>query len=81
MGKVSQKNTEIGYLRDFFRVDKGRAKHSGGTGLGLAISKHLARLMGYEVGMKPNKPNGSRFWISVNYASSEEEKSLTPELA
>ena len=37
--------------------------------------------MGYEVGMKPNKPNGSRFWISVNYASSEEEKSLTPELA
>ena len=80
-GKGIPKKYRDRVFERFFRVDKGRAKHSGGTGLGLAISKHLARLMGYEVGMKPNKPNGSRFWISVNYASSEEEKSLTPELA
>jgi two-component system phosphate regulon sensor histidine kinase PhoR len=64
----------------FFRVDRGRAKQSGGTGLGLAISKHLARLMGYEIGMKPNKPSGCRFWIEINYLVNEEKVSLNSEL-
>jgi len=64
----------------FFRVDRGRAKQSGGTGLGLAISKHLARLMGYEIGMQPNKPNGCKFWIEINYLLNEEKVSLNSEL-
>ena len=64
----------------FFRVDRGRAKQSGGTGLGLAISKHLARLIGYAIGMKPNKPSGCRFWIEINYLVNEEKVALNSEL-
>jgi two-component system phosphate regulon sensor histidine kinase PhoR len=49
----------------FYRVDPGRAREVGGTGLGLAIVKHLAEAMGGSVGMEPNVPRGSVFWIAL----------------
>jgi two-component system phosphate regulon sensor histidine kinase PhoR len=49
----------------FYRVDKGRSRSDGGTGLGLAIVKHLVNAMGGEVGMEPNFPTGSVFWLTV----------------
>ncbi|MBV70935.1 MAG: hypothetical protein CMH52_06245 [Myxococcales bacterium] len=49
----------------FYRVDKGRSKHMGGTGLGLSIVKHLVINMEGEVGMRPNKPTGSIFWLHL----------------
>ena len=49
----------------FYRVDSGRAREVGGTGLGLAIVKHLAEAMNGTVGMMPNEPRGSVFWLSL----------------
>jgi signal transduction histidine kinase len=49
----------------FYRVDKGRSRASGGTGLGLSIVKHLVNNMGGQVGMEPNRPTGSVFWITL----------------
>lgn len=49
----------------FYRVDPGRSRAIGGTGLGLAIVKHLAEAMGGSVGMEPNRPSGSVFWIEL----------------
>lgn len=49
----------------FYRVDKGRSRSSGGTGLGLSIVKHLVNNMGGQVGMEPNRPTGSVFWITL----------------
>ena len=49
----------------FYRVDPGRSRRIGGTGLGLSIAKHLANLMGGEVGMKPRDPVGSTFWVRL----------------
>ena len=49
----------------FYRVDKGRSKHMGGTGLGLAIVKHLVANMDGHVGLLPNEPKGSLFWVEL----------------
>jgi two-component system phosphate regulon sensor histidine kinase PhoR len=49
----------------FYRVDPGRSREVGGTGLGLAIVKHLVEAMGGTVGMRPNRPQGSIFWVDL----------------
>lgn len=40
-----------------------------GTGIGLAIVRKAAERMGGKVGMEPNQPKGSRFWIELKAAS------------
>lgn len=49
----------------FYRVDPGRARDVGGTGLGLSIVKHLAQIMGGQVGVEGRDPKGSRFWVRL----------------
>jgi two-component system phosphate regulon sensor histidine kinase PhoR len=49
----------------FYRIDPGRSKEAGGTGLGLAIVKHLVMAMGGKVGVEPNAPRGSTFWVAL----------------
>ncbi len=49
----------------FFQGDASTTRRFGGTGLGLAISRHLVRLMGGEIGMTPNEPNGSIFHFTL----------------
>lgn len=49
----------------FYRVDPGRAREVGGTGLGLSIVKHLAQIMGGQVGVEGRTPKGSRFWVRL----------------
>jgi two-component system, OmpR family, phosphate regulon sensor histidine kinase PhoR len=53
----------------FYRADPGRSREAGGTGLGLSIVKHLVESMGGEVGVEPNTPQGSIFWLRLPQAS------------
>jgi two-component system, OmpR family, phosphate regulon sensor histidine kinase PhoR len=66
---ISDKHRERVFER-FYRADPSRAREAGGTGLGLSIVKHLVESMGGEVGVEPNTPRGSIFWLqlpSANY--------------
>jgi two-component system phosphate regulon sensor histidine kinase PhoR len=49
----------------FYRVDPGRSRELGGTGLGLSIVKHLVESMQGRVGVEPNHPRGTVFWIEL----------------
>ncbi len=53
----------------FYRADPSRSREAGGTGLGLSIVKHLVESMGGDVGVEPNLPNGSIFWLRLPRAS------------
>jgi signal transduction histidine kinase/response regulator RpfG family c-di-GMP phosphodiesterase/HPt (histidine-containing phosphotransfer) domain-containing protein len=44
---------------------------SGGPGLGLAITRHLAQMMGGDVGVESQLGGGSRFWFTVVLPGSE----------
>ena len=49
----------------FYRADPSRSREAGGTGLGLSIVKHLVESMDGEVGVEPNLPQGSIFWLRL----------------
>jgi two-component system phosphate regulon sensor histidine kinase PhoR len=59
----------------FYRADPSRSREAGGTGLGLSIVKHLVESMGGEVGVEPNAPQGSIFWLRLPQAGSIEASS------
>jgi len=54
----------------FYRADPGRSREAGGTGLGLSIVKHLVESMRGEVGVAPNEPTGTIFWLRLPKAAS-----------
>ena len=53
----------------FYRADPSRTREAGGTGLGLSIVKHLVESMDGEVGVEPNVPQGSIFWLRLPRAN------------
>jgi two-component system phosphate regulon sensor histidine kinase PhoR len=61
---IADKHRERVFER-FYRADSSRSREAGGTGLGLSIVKHLVESMDGEVGVEPNLPTGSIFWLRL----------------
>ena len=71
--RISVEDTGIGVAEDhlqkifgeFEQADTSTTRRFGGSGLGLAISRHLAHLMGGNVGAASREGEGSVFWCEV----------------
>jgi two-component system phosphate regulon sensor histidine kinase PhoR len=61
----------------FYRADPSRSREAGGTGLGLSIVKHLVESMAGEVGVEPNAPAGSVFWLRLPRAAASQPIPIT----
>jgi two-component system phosphate regulon sensor histidine kinase PhoR len=67
---IADKHRERVFER-FYRADPSRSREAGGTGLGLSIVKHLVESMGGTVGVEPNAPRGSIFWLRLPKATTQ----------
>ena len=56
----------------FYRVDKARSREAGGSGLGLSIVHDTVHALGGSIAVGQNKPQGSRFIVSLPRPTSEE---------
>jgi PAS domain S-box-containing protein len=52
-------------FKPFSQTDNSIARQFGGTGLGLSIVRHLAKMMGGDVGVESVAGKGSRFWFRL----------------
>ncbi len=84
--RVSVTDTGIGIpqeqrdrlFKSFSQVDASTTRKYGGTGLGLAISKGLSELLGGNIGMNPERTEGSEFWFTFRAGVCEKDFQPTP---
>ncbi len=71
--RIQVKDTGIGLpehamsqvFTPFYQVDPSSTRRQDGSGLGLAVCKHLAELMGGELGVESRLGEGCTFWVDL----------------
>jgi PAS domain S-box-containing protein len=76
-GEGIAKVRQGGLFNAFEQADSSITRRHGGTGLGLALTRHLARLMGGEVGLSSTEGQGSRFWFTAQLGRGQSPDAAT----
>ncbi len=79
IGITTERQTHL--FEAFEQADSSTTRRFGGTGLGLALTRHLARLMGGEIGVSSRPGEGSVFWFTAWMRLASSSPATTPRLA